>query len=538
MEDQNWSCLGDRARLHPDRALIINGTTGETLTYAEVDQRSNRLAHYLYSLGLRPGDHIAMVLENNIRCMEIGWAALRSGLLLTAVNRFLTPDEAAYIIADSGSKAVISSLAMRELAESLSTRMPGCPIRLMADGAIDGWQSYEDAVAGFPATPLPDERLGSLMLYSSGTTGQPKGILRAPHSDKVHEYLDPFRKKQFAGWGFFEGMVYLSTAPLYHSAPLGWVLQMGAVGATVVYMEKFDAEKALALVQQYRVSHSQWVATMFVRLLKLPEATRKAYDLSSLRCATHSAAPCPVDVKMAMIDWWGPIIHEYYGATEGNGMTMIDTPAYLAHPGSVGRAVVGIPHICDDDGNELPSGQSGLIYFERDRQPFHYHNDPAKTESARHPRHPNWTAVGDVGYLDQDGYLYLTDRKTFMIISGGVNIYPQAIEDALVTHPKVGDAAVIGVPDEEMGESVKAIIEPAEGVAPSAELAEELIGYLRGKVARYMIPKSVDFIERMPRLQTGKLYKQELRKRYWEAAGKSVEAPLTKSLETTCSTKT
>jgi fatty-acyl-CoA synthase len=522
MEDQHWSCLGERARLHPERPLIVNASSGETLSYAEVERRSNRLAHYLYDLGLRPGDHIAMVLENNIRCMEIGWAALRSGLLLTAVNRFLTPDEAAYIIADSGSKAVISSFGMRELAEALTSRMPDCPTRLMVDGIIDGWAGYEEALAPCPATPLSEETLGALMLYSSGTTGRPKGILRAAHSDKVSDYIDPFRKKQFAGWGFFDGMVYLSTAPLYHSAPLGWTLQMAAVGATVVYMEKFDAEQALALIERYRVTHAQWVATMFVRLLKLPEAIRQRYDLSSLRFASHSAAPCPIDVKMAMIAWWGPILHEYYGATEGNGMTMIDTPQYLAHPGSVGRAVVGVPHICDDDGNELPAGQSGLIYFERDKMPFHYHNDPGKTASACHPRHPTWTAVGDVGYLDDQGYLYLTDRKSFMIISGGVNIYPQAIEDALVTHPKVGDAAVIGVPDAEMGESVKAVIEPAEGIAPSPELAEELIGYLRGKVARYMIPKSVDFIERMPRLQTGKLYKQELRKRYWPEGGQAI----------------
>ena len=522
MTDQNWSYLGDRARMHPERLAVINGATGASLTYAELDQRSNRLAHYFRHAGLRPGDHIAMVLENNLRCFEIGWAALRSGLKLTPVNRFVTPDEAAYIIADSESKLVISSYAMRELAEGLNTRMPHCPACLMVDGTIGGWVSYEDAVAPCSAEPLADEMLGALMLYSSGTTGRPKGILRDQPSHDVRQFVDAFRRRQFIEYGFFDGMVYLSTAPLYHSAPLGWTLQIGAVGGTVVYMEKFDAEQALALIERYRITHSQWVPTMFVRLLKLSGAARNAFDLSSLRFASHSAAPCPKDVKLSMIDWWGPIIHEYFGATEGNGMTMIDSADYLAHPGSVGRAAVGKLHICDDDGNELPTGQSGLIYFERDRQPFIYHNDPEKTQGTQHPRHPDWTAVGDMGYVDDDGYLYLTDRKTFMIISGGVNIYPQAIEDVLVTHDKVGDAAVIGVPDAEMGESVKAVIEPAAGVVPSQELAEELIGYLRGKVARYMVPKSVDFIEKLPRLQTGKLYKQELRRRYWEAAGKSI----------------
>jgi len=514
MQNQNWSYLGDHARAHPERAAVINGTTGASITYAELDQRSNRLAHYLHHLGLRPGDHIAIVLENNMRCFEIGWAAMRSGLLLTPVNRFLTPDEAAYIIADSDSKAVISSYAMRELAEGLTSRIPDCPMRLMVDGTIDGWAAYEETVAPFPATQLDEEVLGALMLYSSGTTGRPKGIVRAQPSYDVRDYIDPFRRAQITGYGFFEGMVYLSTAPLYHSAPMAWALQLAAVGGTCVFMEKFDARAALELIERYRVTHSQWVPTMFVRLLKLTDEERRAHDLSSLRFAVHAAAPCPKDVKLAMIDWWGPIIHEYYGATEGCGLTLIDSAQYLAHPGSVGKAALGVLHICDEDGKELPPGESGLIYFERDKVPFHYHKDPAKTQAALHPRHPTWTAVGDMGYVDEEGYLYLTDRKTFMIISGGVNIYPQAIEDALVTHPKVHDAGVIGVPDAEMGESVKAIIEPAPGVEPSAALVEELTAYLRGKVARYMIPKSIDFIDRMPRLPTGKLYKQGLREQF------------------------
>ncbi|SPA39638.1 Long-chain fatty acid--CoA ligase [Cupriavidus taiwanensis] len=517
MQTDNWTHLGDRARRHPGRTAIINGGNGLTLSYGELDRRASRLARYLQALGLRPGDHIAMVLENNMRCFEIGWAALRSGLMLTPVNRFLTPAEAAYIIADSQSRVVISSHAMRELAEGLSGTMPDCHTRLMVDGTIDGWDSYEQAIAAMPDDPPETETLGALMLYSSGTTGRPKGIIRAQPSQDMADYIDPFRRRQLQAYGFFDEMVYLSTAPLYHSAPLAWALQVQAVGGTVVFMEKFDAMASLALIERYRVTHSQWVPTMFVRLLKLGEHERHAFDLSSLRMAVHAAAPCPLDMKLRMIEWWGPIIHEYYGATEGCGLTMIDSEDYLAHPGSVGRAAVGVLHICDDDGRELPPGEPGLIYFERDAMPFRYHNDPARTDATRHPHHPTWTAVGDMGYVDDDGYLYLTDRKTFMIISGGVNIYPQAIEDALVTHEKVADAAVIGVPDAEMGEQVKAIIEPAPGVTADAALGEELIGYLRGKVARYMVPRTVDFIDRMPRLPTGKLYKQELRERYGAA---------------------
>ena len=310
-------------------------------------------------------------------------------------------------------------------------------------------------------------------------------------------------------------MVYLSPAPLYHTAPLGYAINIQFIGGTVVFMEKFDPADALALIERYRVTHSQWVPTMFVRMLKLPEALRLAYDLSSQRVAIHAAAPCPAAVKRQMIKWWGPILHEYYGATEGNGVTLIDSEEWLAHPGSVGRVQEGAIHICDDAGNELTNGDVGLIYFEGDAPKFEYHNDADKTRATQHPIHPNWTAVGDVGYLDAEGYLYLTDRKSFMIISGGVNIYPQAVEDQLVMHPSVGDAAVIGVPSDDMGEEVKALIQPASGVVPSQALADELLDFLKGKVARYMIPRTIDFIEEMPRLPTGKLYKQALRDSYW-----------------------
>ncbi len=506
--------LGDFAALTPDKPAVIQGTTGISLSYRELDERSNRLAQYLHAQGLRRGDHIAMLLENNIRCFEIAWACYRSGLVFTAVNRFMTPDEAAYVIDDCDAQALISSQRMVETAAKLTTRVPGCRLRLFMDGQLAGWDSYEEALAGASPEPLAEQWLGNTMLYSSGTTGRPKGVLRALSGARVTDGLEPPRRVLAQRYGFGPDTVYLSTAPLYHAAPLGYAISVQFCGGTVVYMDKFEPLAALALVERYRVTHSQWVPTMFIRLLKLSERERNGYDLSSHRAAIHAAAPCPVEVKRRMIEWWGPIVHEYYGGTEGNGLTAITPQEALARPGSVGRAILGTLRICDDDGNEVAVGTDGLVYFERDAMPFQYHKDPAKTEQARHPKHPDWTTIGDIGHVDADGYLYLTDRRSFMIISGGVNIYPQAIEDALALHPKVGDAAVIGVPDEEMGESVKAVIEPAPGVAPTPALAAELTEFLRGKVARYMVPKSVDFIDRMPRLPTGKLYKKALRERY------------------------
>ncbi|MBC8635690.1 acyl-CoA synthetase [Caballeronia sp. EK] len=511
--------LGDHAELTPGKPAAINSTTGDVLTYRELDERSNRFAQCLYAIGLRRGDHIAMVLENNMRCFEVCWAALRSGLLITPVNRFLTAPEAAGIIADSDARVVVSSYAMRELAAELTGMMPTCGLRLMIDGTIAGWDSYEAVIDRYPPTRLDDEWLGATMIYSSGTTGRPKGIIRAQPQGRVSEGSGSARRPQFERYGFDAQTVYLSPAPLYHTAPLGYGLETQFGGGTVVFMEKFDPLDALRAIERYRVTHSQWVPTMLIRLLKLGPALRNGFDLSSHRVAIHAAAPCPQEIKRQMIDWWGPIIEEYYSSTEGNGVTTLNTEEWLAHPGSVGRALLGVIHICDDEGNELPAGEDGLVYFERDQLPFHYHKDPDKTRAAQHPRHPAWTAVGDIGHVDGDGYLYLTDRKAFMIISGGVNIYPQAIEDALAVHPDVQDAAVIGVPDAEMGEQVKAIVEPAPGVVPSDALAQALLAYLRTRVARYMLPRSIDFIDTMPRLPTGKLYKQALRARYAGQAG-------------------
>ena len=510
--------LPDHAYGTPNKRAMITAE-GRVVTYAELDARSNRLAQLLYARGLRRGDHLAIFMENNIRFMDVVWAVYRSGLYITTINRHLNVEEAAYIAQDCGAKAIVSSFARREVAKELQRHLPNYGVRLMVDGVVDGWESYEAALAGYPAEPLSQEWMGEAMLYSSGTTGRPKGILRPLANLSAAE---GFAQRRQSNWfinqfAISADTVYLSPAPLYHSAPLSAVLGVQSLGGTAVMMEKFDAEMALKLIENHRVTHSQWVPTMFVRMLKLPVELRTAFDLSSHRCAVHAAAPCPIEVKRQMIEWWGTILHEYYSGTEGAGSTTITSDEWLAHPGSVGRASLGILHICDDEGRELPLGESGLVYFERDAPAFSYHNDEAKTQASRHPHHPHWAAVGDVGYMDAEGYLYLTDRKAFMIISGGVNVYPQAIEDALIMHPLVADVAVFGVPHPEMGEAVKAVIEPRPGVEPSDTLAEELIAFARERVAHYMVPRSIDFIAEMPRLPTGKLYKRVLRDRYWPA---------------------
>jgi len=504
--------IGTHAAHAPEHPAVIDSTNGETVTYRELDARSNQLAQYLHAMGLRRGDTVALFMENDLRFLEIVWAARRSGLYLTAVNRYLTADECAYIVNDSDATVLISSAARADVAVLLPGSLPQCRHFLMAGGTIAGWTSYEAALATCPTEPLPQQWLGEIMLYSSGTTGRPKGVRRPLRPVRVDE--DDVLAQFTRGYGFDAETVYLSPAPMFHAAPLVFSIGVQSNGGTVVMMPRFDAEAALAAIERYRITHSQFVPTMFVRMLKLPAASRSGYDLSSHRLAIHAAAPCPAEVKRAMIAWWGPIIHEYYGGTEGSGMTRIDSANWLAHPGSVGRPIVGVLHICDEDGNDVSAGTQGLVYFERDEMPFAYHKDPERTRAAQHPGHPNWSTLGDVGYVDTDGYLYLTDRKAFMIISGGVNIYPREIEDVLVTHPSVRDAAVFGLPDPDMGEQVKAVVELMDDALPSDALAVELIEFVRERLAHYKVPKTLDFIPALPRLPTGKLYKQTLRAGY------------------------
>ena len=506
---------GTHAAKNPDKPALIMGSSGEVVTFGELDDRSNRLAQLMWSAGLRPGDHVAVFLENHPAYPEIAWAALRSGLYLTAVNRYLTAEEAGYIVADCGARVLVASAALTDRAAGVLEHAPGIEIALMIDGVAEAYTAYEDAISRFPAQPLDEEPLGELMLYSSGTTGRPKGI-RRPLSGRKASEGDPLTGGILSGiFGMDDTTVYLSPAPMYHAAPLGFSLGVQSFGGTVVMMERFDPADALHLIEEHRVTHSQWVPTMFVRMLKLPPAERENHDLSSQTCAIHAAAPCPVAVKEQMIDWWGPVIREYYGATEGNGFCHIDSDEWLQHKGSVGKSLLGTVHICDDSGQELPTGEAGLVYFERPAMPFEYHNDPSQTQDAQHREHANWSTLGDVGYVDDEGYVYLTDRKSFMIISGGVNIYPQEIEDVLVMHPKVLDAAVIGVPHAEFGEEVKAIVQPVDGEPRNEALERDLLVYCRERLANYKVPRSVDFVDELPRLPTGKLYKRLLRDQYW-----------------------
>ena len=511
------------AAQHPDRPCFIMASTGEVVTYAEFDARSNRLAHLLHEHGLRRLDHYSIFMENNDRYLEACSAGDRSGLYYTCINSHLTADELAYIIDNSESQVLITS---RQLFDTAIEALASCPrvtLCLVVDapddasGALPDGRSipvldFVDAVAGRPATPLDDEWMGGAMLYSSGTTGRPKGIIRELPEVPPTEML-PLFHFLMALWHYRDEMIYLSPAPLYHSAPQAAVGLTIRAGGTAVIMERFDPEQYLANVERYGITHSQLVPTMFSRMLKLPAEVRTKYDLSSLETVVHAAAPCPVQVKQEMIEWWGPIIHEYYGATEAIGFSACDSEEWLAHPGTVGQIKVGVLHVLDDAHGGVPVGTPGTLWFETPAKLAYFH-DPAKSAEATSPD-GTMSTVGDVGYIDDEGYLYLTDRKTFMIISGGVNIYPQETEDLLITHPKVADAAVFGVPNPDLGEEVKAVVQPMEGIAHDDALAQELMRFCQDNLSKYKCPRSIDFDPALPRLPTGKLYKRVLRDKYW-----------------------
>jgi len=498
------------------------GSTGEVTTFAQLDSAANRLSQLLFAAGLRPGDHIAVCMENHARYLEVIWGCHYAGLVYTACSSRLTTGELAYIINDCGAKAFITSRYKSDQATEVLPEIPNATLRLMLDGTVPGYESYEHAVSAQPATPLPNRVAGMDMLYSSGTTGKPKGVTRAfvaEPLDGTAITVSPLLSMLF---GFTSESSYLSPAPLYHAAPLRFCLSAQGMGATVVVMEHFDAEDYLRLAEKYRLTHSQVVPTMFVRMLKLDPEIRARYDVSSLQCVIHAAAPCPVQVKKQMIDWFGPIIHEYYAGTEGNGFVYCNSQMWLAHEGTVGMPINCTLHICDEEGREVPTGESGTIFFEGGAS-FEYHNDPDKTKGSRHPK--GWSTLGDVGYVDSDGFLYLTDRKAYMIISGGVNIYPQEAENTLVTHPAVVDVAVFGVPNEEFGEEVKAVVQPTVMPATPDDaktLERELIAYCRSQLADVKCPRSIDFRAELPRHPTGKLYKRILKDEYWKDAGRSI----------------
>jgi long-chain acyl-CoA synthetase len=497
----------------PDKAACIIAETGETLSYRDLDQASNRGAHLLRALGLKRGDVIAVMLDNEAAVFEIAWAAQRAGLYLSSVSTKLSEADAAYILADSAARLLIFSDRFAPLAEAALRELPGVPGYAVHEpqGRFPSWKRES---ATLSPTPIADESSGTDMLYSSGTTGRPKGV-KPPLPNEPIDADTALARMGRDLYAMNADMIYLSTSPLYHAAPLRWAMVVQRLGGTVVIMCRFDAETALALIEQYKVTHATWVPTHFIRLLKLPPEVRARYKHDSLVAVIHAAAPCPVPIKQAMIEWWGPIVHEYYSGTEMCGITALSAPEWLRKRGSVGRAVLGKVKIVAEDGQELAANERGDVYF-ADGPRFEYHNDPEKTARAYDGR--GWATLGDVGYLDEDGYLFLTDRKNFMIISGGVNIYPQEIENVLVTHPDVADAAVIGEPDAEMGENVLAVVQPAPGVAGDAALEATLRAFVHAALGGVKTPRRFDFVAELPREPTGKLMKAALVARYRAAA--------------------
>lgn len=492
------------ARSTPDKPAYVMAGSGEVVTYQQLDERSNQAAHFFRSQGLHAGDVVAVWMENNARYLEIAWATQRSGLYLVCISSKLMAHEVEYIVRDSGARVLISSLAMGDALQQVSTLLSDVKV-LVVD--VD-WQT---ACGSYPTTPISDERTGTDMLYSSGTTGRPKGI-KAPLPAEPIDAPTTLTKLVRALYGMNENDVYLSPAPLYHAAPLRWSMSLQQLGATVVVMEKFEPEFALELIERHRVTCAQFVPTHFVRMLRLPSSVRERFDLSSLRVVVHAAAPCPVHIKEQMMDWWGPIIYEYYAGTEGNGMTAISPQEWLRKKGSVGKAVFGTLKICTEAGDEVSCHTTGVVYFAGGRE-FEYHNAPEKTRDTRNQL--GWSTLGDVGYMDEEGYLFLTDRQAFMIISGGVNIYPQEIENCLLKHPSVLDVAVIGAPDDEMGERVVAVVQTTDPAAATSSLARELIEFAREHLSHLKAPRQIDFTQELPRHPNGKLYKRLLRDAYW-----------------------
>ena len=500
---------GVHAQQCPEKPAVIMAQSGTQLTYRELDERSNQLARLLRSAGLQRADRVAFVLENRPELLVCAWAAQRSGLYYTPVNWHLHADEVRYILQDSGARAVIISgglgNAVREAVDGLDLA-----VRLVVGGDADGFDEFWMSLDGYSTEALPDEEAGDFLLYSGGTTGRPKGVKR-PLTGDPPGAPHPLAAMLAALYSFSSDSTYLCPAPLYHAAPLGWSMGVHRLGGTVVVLEQFDAETCLEVIDRFGVTHAQFVPTMFVRMLKLPKSVRQRFKGGQLEVAVHAAAPCPADVKEAMLEWWGPRIYEYYSATEGNCFCAIGPDEWRQHRGSVGRALVGTVHVLDEDGNELPPREVGLLWVEG-TPAFEYHNDADKTAASYNAK--GWSTLGDMGYVDEDGYVYLTDRASHTIISGGVNIYPQEVEDLLVLHPEVDDVAVIGVPNEELGEEVRAVVVPRDPAHAGPELEAQLIEACRSRLAHYKCPRAVDFVSELPRLPTGKLRKSELKARY------------------------
>ena len=493
------------AARRPDLPALITPT--EIVTYGELNRRANRLARALRRRGLQRGDAVALLSSNRVEFVEVLLATQRAGLRLTTVNWHLTADEAGYIVDDCEARAFIAEARFVDVAGGAAEAAPRATVRLAVGGSIDGFEAYGAAVSPEPGEDLPDPELGSQMLYTSGTTGRPKGVFRDEASLATAVTL--------ARAAYRDGNVHLLTGPLYHAAPLLFSLNAPLIaGVTVVVMPNWDPEEALRLIERHRVTHTHMVPTMFHQLLVLPDDVRARYDVSSLHNVLHGAAPCPVGVKQRLIEWWGPVVNEYYAATEGLG-TWVDARTWLRKPGTVGKPVDDQVVVGDEAGNRMPPGEVGLVWLKASEVPFEYFKDPAKTESSYRDSH---FTLGDMGYIDDEGFLFLTDRSANLIISGGVNIYPAEVDAVLLEHPAVADAAVIGVPNDEWGEEVLAVIEPREGVTPDADLADELVAFCRDRLAHYKCPRRVEFVDRLPRQDNGKIYKRLLRDRYRERA--------------------
>lgn len=507
MRDDGRSGPNDVLRRRGDTVAVVMVGSGSSRTYAELDERSTRLARVFEEAGLVAGDHVAVLLQNGLEYFDAVWAALRSGLYLTPINWHLGPAEAGYILEDCEAKALITSASMADVAGNLAAHADRLELRLSVGGGVPGYDDLEQALDRVPGHPRCDEREGQLMLYSSGTTGWPKGILPPLPRSPFGAAKGGITPVASGLYGLGASSVYLSTAPLYHAAPLGWTTAAHRLGATVVAMERFDAAQALDAIERHAVTHAQFVPTHLIRMLQLPAEVRASVDLSSLQKVIHAAAPCPVPVKHQMIEWVGPIVDEYYGGSEAFGYCNITSDEWLRRPGSVGRSMLGAVHIVDETGAEVGPGETGQVWFDAVGR-FDYHNDPEKTRSATDPR--GWATYGDVGHVDREGYLYLTDRASNMIISGGVNIYPQEAENVLAVHPEVHDVAVLGVPDPEMGERVKAFVVAKRPPDDPEDLAAALIGHCRSQIAHYKCPRELVFVDELPRLESGKLLKRRL----------------------------
>jgi acyl-CoA synthetase (AMP-forming)/AMP-acid ligase II len=490
--------------------------SGETVTFRQLEDAANRGAQLLRRCGLKKGDAFVLWSGNNPRFLEIAWTMNRTGAYLVPIASKLHAEEAAYIINDCGARVVILDAGLKyagPLASQLRTLCPKVERRFAIRGSLPGVQRWEDALQDMPSDLIADPAAGLQMIYSSGTTGKPSGV-RRPLSDQPFDAPLAFGRLMASRYQSRAGMKFVLSAPLYHSGSFGMATAMQSLGATILLFERFEPEAMLAAIDRYRPEQGQFVPTMFIRLLKLAPHVRSRYDTSSLRLAIHSAGPCPIETKRQMIEWWGPILEEIYGGTENVGSTMISSAEWLKKPGSVGRPVTGTLHICDERGQELLPNTTGIIYFDAGAS-FEYLNNPEKSRNAHHLLHPAWATFGDIGHVDEDGYLYLCDRRAFMIIVGGVNIYPQEAENLLAMHAAVADVAVFGIPDAEMGEQVKAVVQPAEGATAGPALEAELIAYCKSQLATLKCPVSIDFEATLPRDAAGKLAKAALRDRYW-----------------------